>query len=326
MRERNIRPKIETKKRRADGQSAIKYPVEEVQLPRGITSKYVMLSVGYAQYLLDHHKFLGSNRNSSKSHVDALVRDLENGLWEWISGLFGPLVIGQNGAVYNAQHRCEAVIRAGIGIPIFQIEGVPERAVRFIDNGLPRRLRDFIEMAGATSRHARTVQATIYQTIRYCRGLGAGKSKHASIAEGWKFYCDNTKKLKRAVGQAMTDDRGLQRTTDMTSTFLRLIFECVSPEESELFFAGLRTDPVPGDNKAVHVLARILQAEIDASSSEKKFNQGARLGKLGMCINAWNLRKKRPVTEDDIVWDSSKGLPRISGFDAAKSGIKFLGD
>jgi hypothetical protein len=85
------------------------------------------------------------NRKLRESVVTGYARDMQNGSWD-MNG--EPVIVAKNGMMNDGQHRCAAVIRAGIALPMVFIFGVERDTRTTLDQGTVRRLADYLAMEG----------------------------------------------------------------------------------------------------------------------------------------------------------------------------------
>lgn len=105
-------------------------------------STEITLTPVLAQILLDRNN---ANRAISRTNAHNLASDIANGRWLFNGS---PIVVTMNGRLGDGQHRCDAVIKTGISIPVVIQFGVPEDAITTIDIGRPKSAGDFLTMAG----------------------------------------------------------------------------------------------------------------------------------------------------------------------------------
>jgi hypothetical protein len=85
------------------------------------------------------------NRKVREALVLSYARDMANGSWD-LNG--EPIIVAKNGLLNDGQHRCLAVIKAGVAIPAVFIIGVDRATRTTLDQGAIRRLSDFLAMEG----------------------------------------------------------------------------------------------------------------------------------------------------------------------------------
>ena len=83
------------------------------------------------------------NRNISNKTSTAFTADIINGRWP-VNG--EPIIVADTGELNDGQHRCEAVILAGIGIETILVAGVTRDSRMTVDQGKQRTTGDFLTM------------------------------------------------------------------------------------------------------------------------------------------------------------------------------------
>lgn len=107
----------------------------------------VTLTVEMAHDLLRRNGPVGSERNRRlrRSHVEALARDVAAGRWP-LNG--STLKISVSGRLIDGQHRCHAVILAGVPIRTYVVEGLEDDVFASLDSGRRRTLQDYLARSG----------------------------------------------------------------------------------------------------------------------------------------------------------------------------------
>lgn len=109
-----------------------------------ITMQTVDLTPALAQVLLDRNP---DNRKVSSVVVENYARDMANGAWVFNGE---PIIIAKNGEMNDGQHRCHAVIIAGVAIPVIMVFGTDRTSRLTIDQGKVRMAGDYLSMNGHT--------------------------------------------------------------------------------------------------------------------------------------------------------------------------------
>lgn len=103
-------------------------------------SRIIMLTPEIAEYWIMHMD--GRQRKPSNREVFQIENDIRNG--NFILHPNDAMLISTEGKMMNAQHRCMAVVRCGIPIPIEVKVGVSPDAYEFLDQGRARTISDFV--------------------------------------------------------------------------------------------------------------------------------------------------------------------------------------
>lgn len=100
------------------------------------------------EYLDKNHP---GNRKIRKGTVMRYAADIKSGRWNsQVSQVDQPILLDQQGRLIQGQHRCSAVIEAGIPINVYACIGVPDEFYDYLDGGLARTAGDFLNTKRAT--------------------------------------------------------------------------------------------------------------------------------------------------------------------------------
>ena len=86
-----------------------------------------------------------NNRPISEAHVRHLTESMKRGEWT-LNGQ--PIIIASDGTGIDGQHRCAAVIRANVEIPMVVVRGVERESFPTIDQGKKRSMGDVLAIRG----------------------------------------------------------------------------------------------------------------------------------------------------------------------------------
>jgi hypothetical protein len=113
----------------------------------------ITLTPAIAQALLDKNP---SNRRLSEQRAIHLANAIRRGEWQ-LNG--ESVIVGEDGALLDGQHRCRAVVIAEMAIPVILVEGVAPKAFTTIDIGEKRSVGQIFQMQGFSD--ANNLSATI---------------------------------------------------------------------------------------------------------------------------------------------------------------------
>jgi hypothetical protein len=77
------------------------------------------------------------NRPISRPHVEALANEIRRGAWQ-VNG--DTIKLSPDGQLIDGQHRLAAVVKAGVSIQSFVVEGISFDVFHTIDTRLKRRI------------------------------------------------------------------------------------------------------------------------------------------------------------------------------------------
>lgn len=87
----------------------------------------------------------GANRNVRPVIVNKYATDMAAGLW-CLTG--APIQFDANGTLLDGQHRLAAIVKSGVTVPMFVVEGLPVEAQPYMDIGAKRTVADQLGIAG----------------------------------------------------------------------------------------------------------------------------------------------------------------------------------
>lgn len=107
-----------------------------------ISAELIDLTPEFARELLQNNK---SNRPLSNSLIYKYARAIKRGDWR-LNG--EPVIIFKNGNLGDGQHRCHAVLAAGVAIKTLVVKGVESNTFNTIDAGKSRTGSDVLSING----------------------------------------------------------------------------------------------------------------------------------------------------------------------------------
>lgn len=106
-----------------------------------------------------------NNRPANPMHVARLAREITNGNWK-VNG--DTICIASDGRIIDGQHRLMAVVRAGIGIETFVVEGLDYDTFNTKDIGKRRSSADTLAVCG--EKQCKALAAALIVVGRYLTG------------------------------------------------------------------------------------------------------------------------------------------------------------
>jgi hypothetical protein len=138
-----------------------------------VKAEVEIITPAYAKQLLSQNP---KNRNLSGSIVDRYALDMREGRWQ-ANGQ--PIIIDRNGNLLDGQHRCAAIIKAGVDMAILVVRNVEPGAFETIDTGKPRTLKDLLAIEGYTN--AAEVAGAGRLTWNYAAGVNMAYSPNRTV-------------------------------------------------------------------------------------------------------------------------------------------------
>lgn len=186
----------------------VRSKLEQAETDGGVHSGVYELTPELANYLLENNP---DNRLIRQSVVDAYTRDMLTGRWH-LNG--EPIIIAANGELNDGQHRCWAVVTGGKAIPMVFVFGV-ERDTRItLNQGLQRRLSDYLQMEGTAN--ATKIATVAGMAWRYMRTGTINAATGRRVGESSTFKDrKNAKASKQELMDLIEQDRTIQRAVNV---------------------------------------------------------------------------------------------------------------
>jgi len=145
-----------------------------------------------------------ANRPLSQSAVNKYAESIKRGEWR-LNGQ--PIIIFENGELGDGQHRCHAVIKAGIPVTQLVVHGVHSSSFATIDTGKIRNGSDILSLSGYTNAKALASGARAYM-IENIKGRAQNEITNTQIVDcvkahphllHWKTVYATHKKIRTFV-------------------------------------------------------------------------------------------------------------------------------
>ena len=147
-------------------------------------AEVVFLSPSRARALLNANP---DNRKVTASTVEAYAKDIAQGRFAFNGQT---IIVADTGELNDGQHRCEAVVLAGIGIETLLVAGVPRITRTTVDMGKTRTTGDFLHMHGIPyANHVASAAGVIYA---YELGIVLGDKR--GVAKSGGHFADPTQR------------------------------------------------------------------------------------------------------------------------------------
>lgn len=258
--------------------TAIATPEELDTLPSVTESASVVwVTPEYAAELLKLNK---RNRRMRPAKVDAHVRALMSGQWEFNGG---SVVISATERLLDGQHRLAAIQQSGYAAKMVVVTGVDDKAQVTIDTGSKRSFSDLLKMDG--EKHFANLASVVRlyalmeiqrnalfwgrsnfqpQITELVRVLEEHPRLRESTIEAWHIYA-NVKLPISALGVA------------------HYMFREIDPEDCRDFFDRLRSGTGIGSERTQAILKLR-----DWANSRKPHESRAQHVQFGTICKAWN--------------------------------------
>lgn len=215
------------------------------------------------------------NRHLRKPDVAAYARDMLNQDWH-LNG--ESIKFTPDGALLDGQHRLQAVIQAGVSVPMLVVRGVCEAAMPTIDTGITRKFSDVLTIDGVAN--SKTLAALIRRAVRWEAGQRYSTDRQRSTSAEMLEFLHTHPEIRDA---AQFGDQYASRNL-LPASVLGMaywLFASLDRDQAHRFLLHVVHEDVPVDhparvlNRRV-VAMRITQGRVNAAEA------------LALTIRGWN--------------------------------------
>lgn len=214
------------------------------------------------------------NRKMKPNKIRQMAADIQDGNWQMTPE---PIILSDKDHLIDGQNRCQAVIEAGIAIPVWLCSGQPEETIVAVDCGSSRNVADASRILGKDIKGITGMAATARRMAFGCRqdkhalsGLSIQETldwidKYSSaLAFAWECLPLNKVGITRSEVRAVLARAYYRRPVDETRK------RCL--EFGKVLFSGLPNHPKE-DSSAIR-LRNWLQEHL--TRGQRKSAKGAR--------------------------------------------------
>lgn len=215
------------------------------------------------------------NRDKRPKGVSGYAIDMHTDGWDFNGDTFR---FDTDGAMFDGQHRCEAIAIEGKPVPIILVTGIDPVAQDTTDTGMRRTFADALKLAGESDVNnlASVTMAAFLWKSEQIRGLKTG----VSIRVLQKVLRDHPE-LRDAVKVA----RRIHKTIAVQNSVLGLaswLFSRIDQEDHDDFVNKLISGADLSENNPIRRLREKLLAEVGAKQHRSKTEL------IALTIKAWN--------------------------------------
>jgi hypothetical protein len=215
------------------------------------------------------------NRNLRKTSVSGYAIDIHTGGWDFNGDT---IRFDTDGAMFDGQHRCSAIVAEGIPVPVILVTGLDPVAQDTTDTGMRRTFADALKLAGETDVNnlASITMAALLWKSGQIRSLRTG----TSVRMLQKVLRDHPE-LREAVLVA----RRVRKHTGVQNSVLGLaswLFSRIDTNDHDDFFNKLVSGADLGENSPIRRLRERLLTDMNAKRRMSKAEV------LALLIKAWN--------------------------------------
>lgn len=236
---------------------------------------FCILTPKIAAYWLTAHNT--HNRNVRSRGVSALSVDILAGGWD----LNGDTIrFSTSGVMIDGQHRCEAVARAGVPVPIILVTGLEPHAQDSVDTGIRRRFADWLKLTG--EHDTALLSAVTTNVCRWKAGQIRHNSSNLSINVLKRVWHDHGDEIREAARTGRRVSKNLGGIPGSTAALASWLFRQIDAEDHDDFFDKLVTGAGIDTEHPVWVLREVLRR----NDRDKRKIPGLDL--LAYLVKTWN--------------------------------------
>lgn len=216
------------------------------------------------------------NRHIRDRHVDALSRDMQNGLWKMTGE---SIKIAKDGTILDGQHRLLAVVDSGVTIEsavTYNLE-IDDQVV--MDSGRTRTFGDHLKINGELYSHEKA--ALVRKIILWEQsGLRSGVLE-ATRQELLDVFLTERDEIEEACIVAVRMSKAVNVPRSILSLAAYLLYK-VDAEDAEFFFARCADGQDLSEGNPIYALRRALQNREYINSTIAAYTI------MGLILKAWN--------------------------------------
>lgn len=218
------------------------------------------------------------NRKVSPRNYAVIVRAIRNGEWE----LNGEAIkIDTNGFILDGQHRCHAVVEAGLSIKTFIIENLPATVQDTMDTGKSRTLADILAIRGeANANTVAAIARRIYISKRFGIRAATTASYPTTNKECLRFF-DENEWIRELTNPAKKAARFAKLPASLAGLLIAS-FSDIDAEDADYFFEHLMSGADLEQRNPILMLRSSLAALHDSKGTTNQTYMAA------LTIKAWN--------------------------------------
>lgn len=266
----HTRPKSSSPRINAE---AANWPAAPLRPGTGLDVGFYVLHPKTAAYWLENLNI--HNRDKRSKGVSSYAIDMHTDGWDFNGDTFR---FDTDGAMFDGQHRCEAIAIEGKPVPIILVTGLDPIAQDTTDTGMRRTFADALRLAGETD--VNNLAAVTMAAFLWKSGQIRGMKTGVSVRMLQKVLRDHPE-LREAVQVA----RRVHKHVPTKNSIMGLaswLFAGIDRDDHDDFFAKLATGADLGTNSPIRLLRNRLIADANSKSHLP------RVEILALIIKAWN--------------------------------------
>lgn len=178
------------------------------------------------------------NRPARERYVHNLAASIKRGEW----ALNGDAIrVSSSGVLLDGQHRCMAVIEAGMPIQTLLVTGLDQGVFTTIDRGRGRTTADAMAIRGDANSSALAAATRLLFIYQSCGVPRPTSPEHTPTTNQQLALLDATPALRVSATWAASSAWCRRHLTPSSAVFCHYLFTSASAEAAKTFFSGLES-------------------------------------------------------------------------------------
>lgn len=240
------------------------------------------------------------NRNIRRRDVANYARDMAAGKW-LMNG--ETLKFGADGQLLDGQHRLNAILEAGVAVPMLVIHGLPQETQATMDAGVRRTTGDAFSLAGKAN--STVLAAVLKRVIMWDRGDHKFNASYTPTTAECAELLDLRPEIHRSVEIAVRVHQSFPYLPQSATGTAHHLFSRISTPDAVWFFARL------ADGAELPAGHPVLALRNRALSERAERRVLANWRHVAYLVRTWNaVREGRDLTRIQQAPDAPMPMPK----------------
>lgn len=236
------------------------------------------------------------NRNLRRAMVDRYARDMESGHWQFTGEA---IKFAADGTLLDGQHRLQAVVKAGVTLPMLVVRGLPRESQSVMDTGAKRTAGDALGLHGEKNVALLSAVAGLV--------LSDGDRINRSSTTAEIMAAIDAEPRLREIANDILPVLRITFLTRSVAAYAYWRLDKINAADAARFFDSLSSLVGLPEGSPILALHRRLSGSRD-SSRGRKYRQET-LACIFMAWNAWRRHEKRTIIKLAYSADGRLSVP-----------------
>lgn len=221
------------------------------------------------------------NRKLRTHQVAAMVRDIQEGRWQWNGD---SIKFADDGTLLDGQHRLHAIVESGQPVLTLVVSGLAKTTQATMDTGTKRSGADVLKLNG--EKNYTVLAAALRSAILWDAGIrNMGGGNRVTTNGDLVDYLEAHPEMRDYVEAYNTLRRGLRLPASVGVTAIKLFTE-IDAEDAKYFFERLASGEGLYRGEPIFEARRLLK-EDEATTSNTRAGRTS-TWKMAILIKSWN--------------------------------------